>query len=192
MTLPLKNLLRLALATAGFLLIPLVAMQFTKEVNWTLSDFVFAGVMVFGTGLVYQLVASRSAATPYRLGGGLALAAGFLLIWVNAAVGIIGSEHNSANLLYAGVLAVAAIGALLAQFRPVGMARAMAAAAAAQVAVPLLAWLMGRPWPATGDEAWNTGLMVGVTVLFVALWGGSAALFRWAAATGASPSRQVA
>ena len=182
MTLHLKSVSRLALATAALLLIPLVAMQFTQEVNWTGFDFVFAGVMIFGVGLAYQLIASQANGPAYRFGIGLALAAGFLLIWLNGAVGLLGSEHNPANLLYAGVLAVAGLGALLARFRPAGLARAMTAAAVAQVAVPLLALAIWRPWPATTDEPWNTGVAVGVTVLFVALWGGAALLFRRAAA----------
>ncbi|MBH8558469.1 hypothetical protein [Hymenobacter negativus] len=188
MTLPLKNLTRLALVTAFLLLIPLVAMQFTKEVNWTLSDFVFAGGLVFGTGLAYQLIASQANGPAYRFGIGLALAAGFLLIWVNGAVGLIGSENNPANLLYAGVLGVAAVGALLARFRPLGMARAMVAAALAQVAVPLLALLIWRPWSTTADEAWNTAQVLGVTGMFVVLWVGAALLFRRAGATGVRPA----
>ena len=184
MTLHLKSVSRLALVTTALLLIPFVAMQFTREVNWTLSDFVFAGGLIFGTGLVYQLIAGQANGPAYRFGIGLALAAGFLLIWLNGAVGLIGSEHNPANLLYAGVLGVAGLGALLARFRPAGLARAMTAAAAAQVAVPLLALAIWRPWSATADEPWNTGQVVGVTVLFVVLWGGAALLFRRAAAGG--------
>ncbi|GAA4034784.1 hypothetical protein GCM10022409_19050 [Hymenobacter glaciei] len=145
--------------------------------------------IVCDTGLVYQLVASRGETTTYRLAVGMALAAGFLLIWINAAVGLIGSEGNPANLLYAGVLAVALIGALLARFRPVGMARAMGAAAVAQIAVPLLALLIWQPWSATGPESWNTKVAVGVTVMFVVLWVGAALLFRRAAALGANGSR---
>ena len=38
------------------LLIPLVAMQFTSEVNWTLSDFVVGGMLLFGTGIICELV----------------------------------------------------------------------------------------------------------------------------------------
>ena len=186
MTLQLKSVSRLALVTGALLLIPFVAMQFTQEVNWTSFDFVFAGVMIFGTGLAYQLIASQANGPAYRLGIGLALAAGFLLIWLNGAVGLIGSEHNPANLLYAGVLAVAGLGALLARFRPLGLARAMTAAAVAQVAVPLLALLIWRPWSATADEPWRTAQVVGVTAMFVVLWGGAALLFRRASAVGAS------
>ena len=44
-----------AIIVAFILLVPLVAMQFTDEVVWTLSDFVVAGVLLFGSVLVYEL-----------------------------------------------------------------------------------------------------------------------------------------
>ena len=55
-----RRLIVWAVVVALILLIPLVAMQFTSEVNWTLSDFVFAGVLLFGTGLTYELVARKA------------------------------------------------------------------------------------------------------------------------------------
>ncbi|TPG72450.1 hypothetical protein [Hymenobacter nivis] len=174
-----KSILRLALVTTGLLLIPLVAMQLTTEVTWTLSDFVVAGGLLFGAGLAYLLVA-RQGNGPYRLAAGVAVAAGLLLIWVNLAVGLIGSENNPANLLYGGVLTVAAVGALAARFQPQGMARAMFAAALVQLAVPLVAALIWRP-------AVNLG-MLQVLVLnaaFAGLWAAAGWLFRRASNTGA-------
>ena len=41
---------------AIILLIPLIAMQFTNEVDWTPIDFVVAGVLLLGTGLIFDLV----------------------------------------------------------------------------------------------------------------------------------------
>ena len=41
----------------GLILLPLVAMQFTSEVVWTASDFVFAMVMFGGVGLGLELAA---------------------------------------------------------------------------------------------------------------------------------------
>src|ERR687896_2261411 len=102
-----------ALATAFILLIPLLA-----EWAWTLFDFVFAGALIFGTGLTYVLVARKAGNIAYRAAVGIALAAAFLLFWVNGAVGVIGSEDNPANVMYFGVLAIAIIGAIIARFRP--------------------------------------------------------------------------
>ena len=72
----------------------------------------------------YELGARMSRNTAYRAAVGLATVAGFLLVWINLAVGIIGDEGNPANLMFGGVLVVGVIGALVARFRAPGMARA--------------------------------------------------------------------
>jgi hypothetical protein len=51
---------RVALATAFILLLPLVAMQVTDEVDWGLADFVLAGALLAGSGLLLELAASRA------------------------------------------------------------------------------------------------------------------------------------
>lgn len=140
-----KNIIRLALATGFILLIPLVAMQFTDEVVWSLGDFVVAGILLFGSGLTYELVARKGGTTAYRAAVGVAIAAAVLLVWVNLAVGIIGSEDNPANLLYLGVLAVGLIGAIIARFQPHGMARALFTTALAQFLVPVIALIIWKP-----------------------------------------------
>lgn len=171
-----KSIIRLALATAFLLLIPLVAMRFSPEVVWTLSDFVIAGALLFGAGLTYVLVARMGSSGSYRLAAGVAVAAGLLLIWGNLAVGFIGSENNPANLLYGAVLAVGLIGAIVARFRPRGMARAMFAAALTQFLVPLVAALIWKP------EV-NLGMMqvLVLNTVFAALWVASGWLFGRAA-----------
>ena len=153
---------------AGLLLLPAVAMQFTSEVNWTPGDFVFAGIMIGGTALTYDIAVLTRASHAYRGGVALALAASFLLVWINGAVGIIGNEENPANLMFGGPIAIAFLGALLSRFRPRGMARTMACAGAAQIAVGVAALTMGANIPF-------------VTLFFTALWWTSGALFRKAA-----------
>jgi len=168
--------IRPLLAAVFVLVLPLVAMQVTDQVAWTLADFAFAGVLVVGTGLGYELAARRAEATAYRLAAGVALAAGFLLVWVNGAVGIIGAAGDDANLLYAGVLAVGAVGAVAARFRPRGMSRALFATAGAQALVGAIAVMAGLGSPASGP--WE---LLGLNGFFVALFLGSALLFRRAA-----------
>lgn len=159
-------------AVALVLLAPLVAMQFTDEVNWTAGDFVFAGVVLGTVGGLLELTVRKSGDAAYRAGVGVALAAALLLVWLTGAVGIIGSEDNPANLMYGGVLAVGIIGALIARFRPHGMARAMFAAALAIVAVAVVAFLADLSAP----EDWIRELVF-LNGFFVAMFAGSAVLF---------------
>lgn len=126
-------------AAAALLLTPLVAMQFTREVNWTGFDFAFMAAMLGGVGLVVEWAFRRSGSTAYRMAVCLALAAIFFLIVINGAVGIIGSEQEDANLLFGGVILVAVTGVIAARLRPRGLARTMVAAAVAQLAVPVIA-----------------------------------------------------
>ena len=109
----------------------------------------------------------------YRSAAGVALLTAFILVWVNGAVGIIGSENNPANLMYFGVLAVGVIGAVIARFQPRGMTRALFATALAQALVAAIAVIdgLGLPWSPPLEIVLLNGF-------FVALWVGSAWLFR--------------
>ena len=169
-----KNILLIALAVALILLVPLIAMQFSDDVDWSIFDFAVAGGLLFGTGLAYELLTRKSGISEYRAALGVALAGALLLVWINLAVGIIGSEDNPANSMYLGVLAVAGFGALLARLRPGGMAGVMFATALAQAAVTVIA-LLTEPHP----DVYQLVLLNG---FFVALWAASAVLF-WRANT---------
>lgn len=164
---------------ALLLLAPLVAMQFTDEVNWEVADFVLAALLLLSVGIPLELAVRKSGDAAYRAGAGVALLGGFLLIWVNGAVGLIGSENNPANLMYGGVLAVGSIGALVARFRARGLSHAMFAAAAAQGLVAVIAIVGGMGGTTTGP-----GMIVVLNAFFVALFVGSAMLFREAARGG--------
>jgi hypothetical protein len=73
---------------ATLLLLPLIAMQFTREVAWDAADFAFAGVLLIGAGLAFELAAWRTKARAWRLAIGGALVFVVLLIWAEAAVGV--------------------------------------------------------------------------------------------------------
>jgi hypothetical protein len=112
--------------------------------------------------------------TAYRFATGLALAAAFLIVWLNVAAGLIGIEDDDpANLLYVGVLAIGSMGALIARFRPRGLAHALFATALAQALVGAIA----LKYPNTASPV-QIVLLHG---LFVALFAGSGLLFRYAA-----------
>jgi hypothetical protein len=159
--------------TAAFLLLlPLIA-----NAPWTLSDYLFAGGMFALVGGTLE-VAARTSRNPYYRGGVLvAVAATFLLVWINGAVGIIGDEGNPANLMFLVVILVALSGAIVARFQADGMARAMTAAAVVQalVAAIVVAGRLGANEP--------PGLVgvLGLIGFFALMWLGSAWLFRKAA-----------
>ncbi len=140
-----RPLLPYFLVPALPLLVPLIGMRFSSEVNWTLSDFLLAYVLFTGAGLAYRFATNRAGSVTYRIAAGLAVFGCLSLIWVNLAVGFIGDEDNPANLLYGGVIVTAALGAVLANFRADGMARAMFGACAVQFCVPIVAWFVWRP-----------------------------------------------
>ncbi len=168
-----------ALATAFLLMVPFAAMFFTTEVNWNLFDFVVMGVLLFGAGSAFVLISRFSDSIAYRAGVGVAVVTGLLLIWVNLAVGIIGSEDNPANALYFGVLLVGFIGAGMARLRPRGMARTLFAAALAQMLVPVMALIIWKPDLA--EPAGIAGVFI-LNALFALLFVVSALLFRRAGA----------
>jgi hypothetical protein len=85
-----KNLLRILLGTALVLLVPLVAMQFSKDVDWKLGDFVIIGTLLIGAGLIFEFLSARVNAKN-RIFVGAAIAFLVLLIWVELAVGLFGS-----------------------------------------------------------------------------------------------------
>ena len=168
-----RSVVGVALATALILLLILLSMRIIGDMNWSLFDFVFAGAIIFGTGLTYVLVARKAGNIAYRVAVGVALAAAFMLVWSNLAVGIIGSEDNLANLMYGGVLAIGFIGAIIAELRPQGMARVLFAMAVTQAAITGIALILGlgTPWSEPGEIVFVNGF-------FVTLFIGSALLFR--------------
>ena len=158
------------LGAASLMLVPVVAIRGIDAAAWDPpGDFIFLAILLAGVGIAYELAVRVSDRNAYRVAAGIALVAGLFQIWINLAVGVIGSEDNPANLIYAVVLAVAAGGAVVARLRPLGMARAMAATALAQALAFAVAWVAGLGF--TGP----------ITILFVGLWLASALLFRRAA-----------
>ncbi|MCF7793317.1 MAG: hypothetical protein K9N09_04415 [Candidatus Cloacimonetes bacterium] len=71
-----------------FLLIPLIAMQFTNEVDWSLTDFVIAAVLFLITGFVFYLILKKAESKRQKIIFSLVLLVIFLLIWAELAVGI--------------------------------------------------------------------------------------------------------
>ena len=176
-----RAVLRWVLITAAVLAVPLLAMVFklgvpdpgsgTEGVSWGPMDFAVIGVLVLGSGLLFEYASARAAAVAHKAAVGIAVAAGLFLVWVNLAVGMIGDEGNPANLMYIFVLFVALVGASLARFEPREASIAMFATAGAQVVVAAIALGFGL------------GPTLPADAFFVAAWIASALLFRQAGLT---------
>ena len=86
-----KRILIILFIVALLLLIPLIAMQFTAEVNWTFLDFIVAGFLLLGTGLLTELVLRKVKTVKYRIAIIMTLLLLLILIWAELAVGIFGT-----------------------------------------------------------------------------------------------------
>jgi hypothetical protein len=82
-------MLRVVLGTCLVLLIPLVTMQFSDQVNWTLFDFLVAGVLLLGAGMSYVLTTNSVRNVQRRAVIGSVVLVVFGLLWLQLAVGII-------------------------------------------------------------------------------------------------------
>jgi len=169
-----RSVVGVALATAFILLLPLLAAP-----AWTLGDFVFAGALIFGTGLTftYVLAARKAGNIAYRFAVGVALATAFIIVWLEGAVGINGPTDLLTIFTELGVFAVGIIGAIIARLQPPGMARALFAMALAQSLAAVIALIAGMHQYPGGSVV----EILGLNGFFVALFLGSAWLFRNAA-----------
>lgn len=144
---------------------------------WTPSDYVTAAVMFAIVGFGIELAVRLSTDIVYRAAAAVAVVTGFLLVWVNIAVGFLGNEENSANLKFFGLLGLTLVGALALRFRASGLARLLVATAVGQllIGVAALAFGLGAP----GDRGVYEAVMG--TSMFTGLWLASAWLFARAA-----------
>jgi len=153
----------------------LLALPAVLQFPWTAFDFVVMGALFGLVGLAIELAFRASGSPAYRIGAGITVLAGFFLVWINLAAGIIGDEDNPWNLMYFGVILITLAGAVGAGFKPQGMARALFVAAALQAVVSVIAvTVAGNAPPGPVGVA-----MLNLVFLMVFL--GSAGLFRRAA-----------
>ena len=91
-TLDKNTRLLLILATVPvLLLVPLIAMQFSTTVNWSLFDFIIMGVLLLLAGGMIEVVLRRVRSRDNRLVLLAIIVLLFLLVWAELAVGIFGS-----------------------------------------------------------------------------------------------------
>lgn len=166
----LDNALRLLMWTGllGLWLLPIIAKQFTDEVQWSTFDHVFAFVALGVPGLIVEIVSRMTTNWFYRGGVVVALATAFVITWANLAVGIVGNEENPVNLIFFVVVAIAMLGSALAGFKAARLRWVFYFTAAAQALTALVA-LQAEPFVL---------VFCGVTT---ALWLTAATLFGQAA-----------
>ena len=81
----------MGLVILGMLLIPLIASQFSEDVNWTLFDFILAGLLLFGTGLLIEFIIRKTDSKKSRLLLIILITITLVLTWIELAVGIFGT-----------------------------------------------------------------------------------------------------
>jgi hypothetical protein len=84
-----KGLIIIVITTTILLLIPLIAMQFTNEVNWTVYDFIIAGFFLLTAGIFCEVAIRTIRNIKFRIAVCALIFLVFILIWVEFAVGII-------------------------------------------------------------------------------------------------------
>jgi hypothetical protein len=168
-----RNYWRIARWTGALalLLTPLVMMQVSEDWHWTPRSFLFAGVMIGGSCLLYEFAVRTSGSRAYRAGVAVALAASFLTVWTT----IVRDDGNGMGFFM--LIMAAATGAFSAWFQPAGMARTMLGVAIMQALLGV-AIATAPSTASTPDGGFRALLFSG---FFAVLWLISAACFRAAA-----------
>jgi hypothetical protein len=167
---------RWVLVTLAVLAVPALLMAFNigvpdpgqgiERVNWGPMDFATMGVLILGSGLLFEYASSRGGNVAHKAAVGIAVLAGLGLVWVNLAVGMMDVENG--NLMYVLVLFVALVGAAIGRFEPREASIAMFATASAHVIVAAVALVA------------NLGPTIRADAFFVLAWVAAGLLFRQA------------
>ena len=86
-----KRFLTILGTAMAILLVPLIAMKLTNDVNWKIFDFMIAGILLVGTGLTLEFILRKIKTLRYRILLGIVLFLVLFLIWAELAVGIFGT-----------------------------------------------------------------------------------------------------
>jgi len=92
-----RSAIRVALGVALILSLPLFAMLFTKEVVWSLADFVLAGILLTVVGVALELAVKKAGNLPAAIG----------IAAVGIAAAILGKADDAPGLVLLGILLIA-------------------------------------------------------------------------------------
>ncbi len=162
-----------AWAIAGvILLIPVSIQLIYGNFGWSPADFVFVAAILFVSCFIFDLSARYSANFSYLAGVAGGLAASFGLFVVNGAVGLVGSEDESHNLLFLFVPLIAMVGAIISRGRALGMSCVMFAAAIAHIMISV-----GLLIQAGGKSDGDRNMEIIGLIVFAVVWVASAWFF---------------
>lgn len=170
----LKDIIIVGLIAASVLLIPLVIMLFSTEMNWSVLDYIIVWLLLFSSGLTYRLVTKKKRSISYKAAIVLAVLTGLFMMWVNLGVGIFGSGPNPVNLSYAVVLTIGLFGSIIARFKPRGMALTLYIMAFANTLLTVFAIIYNNYVP-TEEHVMQ---IVVINFFFIVMWTASGLLFR--------------
>ena len=159
---------RVALWTGALLMLtaPWFLMHFTGQGDWRPFDFVVFGVMLSAVCGGIELAMRLSNRWTYRVAAIMSVIGGFVMVWANLAVGIIGNEENPQNLMFYGLILLGLAGALVTRFDARGLSKTLRMMAAGQLGIFFIAAALG--W----------ALLPIVTIFYCALWLSAAQLFK--------------
>lgn len=78
----------LAVTIGLILLVPLGAMYFIEDMNWSVGDFVVMAALLFAVSALFVLITRVVRSQPFRIVLAVLLALLFVYIWAELAVGI--------------------------------------------------------------------------------------------------------
>lgn len=170
---PVWNYWRIArwAAASVLLLTPLVMTQISGEWHWTIGSFLFAGTVVGGIGLLYELAERASENWAYRAAVAVALLTSLATVWTTIV------RDDGAGIGFFLLIMAAAVGAFSAWFRPAGMMRTTLGVAIMQASLGIAI----ATAPSTADTPDGSSRALFCSGFFTVLWLISAALFRAAA-----------
>ena len=86
-----KRLVTILMGAFALLLVPLVAMALTNEVDWNILDFLVAGALLGGAGLTLEFILRKIPTKRSRLLLIIGLFLLLTLLWAEMAIGIFGT-----------------------------------------------------------------------------------------------------
>ncbi|HMQ08472.1 MAG TPA: hypothetical protein PKC30_14320 [Saprospiraceae bacterium] len=163
-----KSTISIGLVTGLILLIPFVAMQFNSEVQWSPFDFMIAGLLIFGTGLLLLWGMRHGNLLLYRIAIGFSILSVLFMIWANLSIGLVGSGPNIANVLYVLTWIIFISGTFYFQFNPKGMAFTMFASSFSVciiAGIALMAGIQHSPVSSVSEIIGVNGLFAGLLLI---------------------------